>query len=218
MIPVIAIDGPAGSGKGTMARRLASHFGFAYLDTGMLYRTVAYMNYSLDELSKLSIADLQSKRRKISDKKLRTDEISMRTSVISKSTDIREKLTELQRKFIKHPPKWCKGVILDGRDIGTVIAPNAVCKLFITADIEVRAKRRFKQMCILNTNITFEDVYNNLQLRDQQDASRTVAPMQYNDSYTVIDTSVETVITSFNKAVEAVNKALKAAGIKIQVN
>lgn len=215
MIPVIAIDGPAGSGKGTMARKLASHFGFAYLDTGMLYRIVAYMNYSAEELSKLSIADLQDKRRKISDKKLRTDEISMRTSAISKSADIREKLTFLQKDFITNPPIGCKGVVLDGRDIGTVIAPNAVCKLFITANIKIRAKRRFKQMRLANANVTFQSVYDNLRMRDQQDASRPVAPMQCNDSYVVIDTSRETVTTSFNKAVTAVDKALKSAGVKI---
>ncbi|MCR5224987.1 MAG: cytidylate kinase [Alphaproteobacteria bacterium] len=215
MTPVVAIDGPAGSGKGTMARKLASHFGFVYLDTGMMYRAVAYLNLSADKLSWLSIADFMAAVRKIPDANLRTDEVSLKTSTISKQPEIRESMVRLQREFAKNPGKKYKGAILDGRDIGTVVVPDAVCKLFITADVKVRAERRFVAIKQTNKQATFDEVYENLKKRDEQDSSRNIAPMKFDESYVLVDTSKETAKESFAKVVKIVENAFAAANMKI---
>ena len=218
MTPVIAIDGPAGSGKGTMARKLASHFGFAYLDTGMLYRTVAYLNLSAEALSKLSVDALLQKAKSIPNDALRTDAVSAITSAISKKNEIREIMTRLQREFATHPGKKYKGAILDGRDIGTVVVPDAVCKLFITADLKVRAERRFKMIQRTNTDATFEEVYENLKARDNQDSTRATSPMKFDESYELIDTSKETVGESFSRIVKIAENAFAKAGMDIRMN
>ena len=151
MKPVVAIDGPAGSGKGTLARMIASHFSFIYLDTGVLYRTIAFANVSLEKLKNMSINELLDMRAKLSDNQLRSSENGVRASNIAKIPEIREMMTRLQRDFIDLYSD--KGVVLDGRDIGTVIVPDACCKLFITADLEERAKRRFVDLNDQNTSL-----------------------------------------------------------------
>lgn len=215
MTPVIAIDGPAGSGKGTMARRLASHFGFAYLDTGMMYRAVAYLNLSADKLSQLSITDFMNAVCKIPNANLRTDEVSLKTSTLSKQPKIRENMTRLQREFAGNPGEKYKGAILDGRDIGTVVVPDAVCKLFVTADVKVRAERRFAAIKQTNKQATFDEVYENLKKRDEQDSSRNIAPMKFDESYVLVDTSKETVKESFARVVKIVEDAFVKAGMKV---
>ena len=134
--PVIAIDGPSASGKGTIARLLAERLGFAYLDTGVLYRAVAYMNVSDDEIANLSIRDLLKIVSETSENVLRTDEISAKASAIAKAPNIREILTKLQREFVLNPGEKYAGSVLDGRDIATVVVPKADCKIFITCKPE----------------------------------------------------------------------------------
>ena len=208
MKPVVAIDGPAGSGKGTLARMIASHFSFIYLDTGVLYRTIAFANVSLEKLKNMSINELLDMRAKLSDNQLRSSENGVRASNIAKIPEIREMMTRLQRDFIDLYSD--KGVVLDGRDIGTVIVPDACCKLFITADLEERAKRRFVDLNDQNTS--FEEVFNDMKLRDDQDKSREIAPLTCNETYIMVDTTGQSVQESFKICREEVMKAFVDSG------
>jgi len=203
MKPVVAIDGPAGSGKGTLARMIASHFNFVYLDTGLLYRTVAFLNVSLEKIKSMKIEDLLNVADQLTDEQLRSSENSTRASNIAKMPEIRDIMTRLQRDFIGLYSD--KGIVLDGRDIGTVVVPDACCKLFITADLEERAKRRFADLNGKNT--TFEEVFNNMKSRDAQDKSRKVAPLTCDETYIVVDTTRQSVQESFQICKEEVKKA-----------
>ena len=208
MKPVVAIDGPAGSGKGTLARMIASHCSFIYLDTGVLYRTIAFANLSLEQLKSMSINELLDMRAKFSDDQLRSSENGVRASNIAKIPEIREIMTRLQRDFIDLYID--KGVVLDGRDIGTIIVPDACCKLFITADLYERAKRRFADLGDQNTS--FEEVFNNMKLRDDQDKSREIAPLTCNETYIVIDTTMQSVQESFKICREEVKRKFVNSG------
>ena len=206
MKPVVAIDGPAGSGKGTLARMIASHFSFVYLDTGLLYRTVAFLNAPLTELK--DIRKLLDITAKLTEEQLRSPENSARASDIAKNPEVRDIMTHLQRDFIQLYNE--KGVVLDGRDIGTVVVPDACCKLFVTADLKERAKRRFADL--KNENTTFDEVYNNMKLRDAQDKSRKIAPLTCDKTYIVIDTTGQSVQESFKICREEVKKAFINSG------
>ncbi len=203
MKPVVAIDGPAGSGKGTLARMIASHFSFKYLDTGVLYRTIAYLDLTLDEMKSLTIKTLLEKISELTDEQLRSDENSVKASNVAKMPEIRDIMTRLQRDFIDIYKE--QGVVLDGRDIGTVVVPDACCKLFITADLKERAKRRFDML--KDQNVTLADVYNNMKLRDDQDKSRAIAPLTFDESYIIIDTTEQSEEESFKICKEEVEKA-----------
>ncbi|MDR2067601.1 MAG: (d)CMP kinase [Holosporaceae bacterium] len=209
MKPVIAIDGPAGSGKGTIAKKLASHFNFAHLDTGMLYRVIAYLDVEADKIKELSAAKILETAREIPLSALKSDAVSLKASKIAKSPEIREIMTQLQRDFAASPGDMCDGSVLDGRDIGTVVIPDAVCKIFITASPEIRAARRFRALKRDNSQITYDEVLESLIARDKQDQSRGIAPLTLNDSYVVLDTSEETVKESFLQAIKIVKNSLK---------
>ncbi|MDR0968116.1 MAG: cytidylate kinase [Holosporaceae bacterium] len=200
--PVVAIDGPAGSGKGTIARLLADRLGFAYLDTGILYRAVAYINVGDRNLSTLSISDLLS----IPESDLRTDEISAKASEIAKLPNIREILTKLQREFVANPGEGSEGSVLDGRDIATVVVPGADYKIFVTADLEVRAKRRFDALKQANPQITYDEIYQSLAARDEQDRTRKIAPLVFTDDYVLIDTTNDSIEESLEKVARVVEK------------
>lgn len=203
MKPVVAIDGPSGSGKGTLARMIASHFNFVYLDTGLLYRTVAFFNVPLEEIRDMKIEDLLNVVGQLTEEQLRSPENSIRASNIAKLPEIRDIMTRLQRDFINLYAK--RGVVLDGRDIGTIVVPDACCKLFITADLEERAKRRFSDLDDKNT--TFEEVLDNMKRRDAQDISRKIAPLTCDETYVVIDTTGQSRQESFKICKEEVRKA-----------
>lgn len=203
MKPVVAIDGPAGSGKGTLARMIASHFNFVYLDTGLLYRTVAFLKVPFIKIKSTTVREILNTMSKLTDEQLRSDENSVRASNIAKMPEIRDIMTRLQRDFIDLHKKT--GIVLDGRDIGTVVVPDACCKLFITADLKERAKRRFEDL--KNQNISFDEVYNSMKLRDAQDKSRKIAPLTCDKTYLMIDTTRQSVEESFKICREAVRKA-----------
>lgn len=207
MKSVIAIDGPAGSGKGTLARRIASHFHFIYLDTGKLYRTVAYINKSVEELEKLSITEIIDTSENIKESELRSEKNSIRTAVLAKNLQIREIMTRLQRDFADYYKDT--GTVLDGRDIGTVVFPDAYCKLFITADLEVRARRRFEDLQKINSSVLFEDVLNQMKNRDEQDMNRTIAPLKYDESYYLVDTTKKTEEESLLQCIAIINQCSK---------
>ncbi|MDR1982243.1 MAG: (d)CMP kinase [Holosporaceae bacterium] len=206
--PIVAIDGPAGSGKGTIARMLADHFGFAYLDTGALYRIAAHANVNFDEITNLSVHDLLKIAADTPEDVLKSDIVGCKASDIAKLPHIREVMTQLQREFVANPGNEFGGSILDGRDIGTVVIPNADCKIFITADPEVRAKRRWNFLKITNPLLTYETIYQSIVARDEQDQSRKIAPLTCDESYVLLDTSADTIDMSLAKAVKIVRVAL----------
>ena len=204
--PVIAIDGPAASGKGTLARSLAEKLNFAHMDTGALYRAAAFelidTGLSLnDEKDAVDAAQIMAKRVKnaaspseiLSNIHLREDRVSLQASKIAAYPRVRKILSKLQCDFMQNPGNGPKGLyvgaILDGRDIGTVIAPSAPLKLFVTASVEVRAKRRLKELQSKGLAVTYEAVLKDMRERDTRDAERTTAPMKPADDAVIIDSS-----------------------------
>lgn len=186
--PVIAVDGPAASGKGTIARALAAHFNLPHMDTGLLYRAVA-LNLTRfggdpgSEFEAMRASDLSSVS--LDDPELRSEFVGSIASRISAYRSVREKLLERQRRFAGQPG----GAVLDGRDIGTVIAPQADVKLFVTASVEVRARRRVAELLTRGIPAHFEDVLIDLKARDERDSGRDAAPLTRAPDALVLDTS-----------------------------
>ena len=199
----IAIDGPAGSGKSTMAKRLAAELGYRYVDTGAIYRTVAYFF----DLWGVSPKDIDGIRRYIDELNIdieydedglqhmimngmdvtadiRTQDISQKASLISAHAIVRDMLLDMQRDVAKK-----HNVIMDGRDIGTVVLPRAQVKIFLTASAEVRAQRRFQELQAKGKKDTFDQVLKELQKRDYQDSHREIAPLKQAKDAVVVDTS-----------------------------
>ena len=186
--PVIAVDGPAASGKGTIARALAAHFGLPHMDTGLLYRAVALNLWRwggdpASEFEALRAADMLSIDP--ADDELRSEPVSRIASSISAYPSVRAALLERQQDFAGQPG----GAVLDGRDIGTVIAPGADVKLFVTASPEVRAQRRVRELLERGMPGHYEDVLADIRARDARDASRPIAPLKPAPDATILDTS-----------------------------
>ena len=186
--PVIAVDGPAASGKGTIARALADHFGLPHMDTGLLYRAVALNLWRwggdpASEFEALRAADMLSIDP--ADDELRSEPVSRIASSISAYPSVRAALLERQQDFAGQPG----GAVLDGRDIGTVIAPGADVKLFVTASPEVRAQRRVRELLERGMPGHYEDVLADIRARDARDASRPIAPLKPAPDATILDTS-----------------------------
>lgn len=178
----VAIDGPAAAGKGTISRALAARFGFAHLDTGLLYRAVG--RRMLDGTPAV-IAASTLRLRDISRTDLRTPEVSEAASQVAAIAEVREALVTFQRDFSRREG----GAVLDGRDIGTVICPNADVKLFVTASAEVRAERRWRELIADGYNITVGQVLTDVRARDDRDSNRKDAPMRAAEDALVLDTS-----------------------------
>ena len=199
---IIAIDGPAGSGKSTVAKLVAKRLGCIYLDTGAIYRSLGYLalKNGVDmengpELARLaSTMELQfsgdpTNQRVILNgedvtEKIRTEEIGMAASKVSRHPEVRAALLQLQRDFAE---KGC--LVAEGRDTGTVVFPNAHVKVFLTASPEVRARRRYNELLQKGVKISFEEVLESVKKRDAQDSSRKVAPLKPADDAVIIDTS-----------------------------
>ncbi len=183
--PVVAIDGTAGSGKGTLARNLAEKLNFDHLDTGILYRIYAFENQEKQgNIESINLDKWLKNDQKLA--QLRTEEISKIASIISQKKEVRDQLIEIQRKFADNPPGK-NGSIIDGRDIGTVITPDAEIKFFIDANVEIRALRRIKQLN-LNTEESKETLKNMIE-RDNQDIKRQISPLRRAKDCFCIDTS-----------------------------
>ena len=185
--PVIAIDGTAGSGKGTLANNLSKKLDFDHLDTGLLYRIYAFE--SIDEgnrkqLTKINFNEWLTNNEKLDC--LRSEKISKLASQISQSTEVRESLVNYQRNFANNPPKG-RGSIIDGRDIGTVIIPNAEVKFFIDADVEIRASRRNQQLKL--GSLEYSNTCENMRKRDFLDSQRDISPLMPAVDSFKIDTS-----------------------------
>lgn len=186
---VIAIDGPAASGKGTLARRMAEYFDLAYLDTGSLYRAVGMkMVYAGQEPSDRKAALAAAKSIEVNDlanPRLRQERIGQAASVVSAYPEVRQALLDFQREFSRSG----NGAVLDGRDIGTVVCPDADFKFFITATLYARAKRRHRELSGQGIEVVFESVLADLRERDERDEKRDVAPLKPADDAFIIDTS-----------------------------
>ena len=185
---MIAVDGPAASGKGTIARALASHFALPHLDTGLLYRAVALNLFRFggdpgSEFEAMRACDITSVS--LDDPDLRSEVVGSIASRISAYPSVREKLLDRQRRFAGQ----AGGAVLDGRDIGTVIAPGADVKLFVTASVEVRARRRLAELLSRGMATHLEDVVIDLKARDARDSSRSAAPLAQADDAMLLDTS-----------------------------
>jgi cytidylate kinase len=204
---VIAVDGPAASGKGTVAAALARHFALPYLDTGLLYRAVGVGVQDLggdlaDEATAARVAqDLEPKA--LDNPLLRTRGAGEAASRVAVYAGVRAALLDFQRAFAAQ----ASGAVLDGRDIGTVIAPHATAKLFVTARPEVRAERRWKQLSGQGETVSFEDVLADIRLRDSRDSGRAAAPLAQAHDAALLETSEMTIDTAFREALRLVEQA-----------
>lgn len=186
----IAIDGPTASGKGTLARKLADALGFACLDTGLLYRAVGMALKrqgftASDEAQAIAAAQALNVDQVMDDDELRSAEAGQWASQVSVIPGVRQALLEFQRSFAAQPP----GAVLDGRDIGTVICPDAPVKLYITASAEVRAERRYKELLSRGQDKSYADVLADIKARDDRDMNRAIAPLKPAGDAVMIDTS-----------------------------
>lgn len=222
MIYSIAIDGPAGAGKSTIAKGLAAKLGFTYVDTGAMYRAIAFWFLSheikiedeekiaenIDDISiyidyKNGIQQLFLNGENITNK-LREEEVGKGASIVSKYACVRNKLVELQQKIAQE-----KSVIMDGRDIGTKVLPNASLKIFMTADAQVRARRRFEELCLKDDDCDYNTILKDIQERDYADENRVISPLKPAQDAIIIDTShlsaeevIEKIFTLFDEKVK----------------
>ncbi|MEC7958482.1 MAG: (d)CMP kinase [Pseudomonadota bacterium] len=189
---IVAIDGAAGTGKGTIAKGISKEFDFSYFDTGIIYRGLALKTISKygkdfikkDAISEANIFDINS----VNESEIRNPLIDKYSSIIASIPEVRNIVVNIQRNFSKKS-KGYKGIVVDGRDIGTVIFPNANLKLFISASLEERAKRRFSDFLDKNEKISYNEVIKQLQKRDQRDMERSVAPLVAAKDAHLIDTT-----------------------------
>ncbi len=208
---IIAVDGPTASGKGTLARRLAEHYALPYLDTGLLYRAVGRQVFldggnpdtGGDALAATSFPDTL-----LSDPHLRSEETGGYASRVSVHPSVRQALFERQRTFAEQPG----GAVLDGRDIGTVIAPDADVKLFVTASVEARSQRRWKEMRERGLDVPLDAIAADIAARDERDMGRKDAPLRAAADAFVIETSAMTREAALAAAIEAVEVARGGAG------
>lgn len=202
---IIAIDGPAGSGKGTLAKKLAAHFGFAHLDTGLLYRAVGMAVLRAgDSPDDAAAAERTAKTldpAAFADPALRGDEAANAASKVSAIPGVRAALLDFQRTFAAHPPGGLKGAVLDGRDVGTVVCPAADVKLFLVATPEVRAERRVKELRERGIEAIYARVLRDMNERDARDQARAVAPLTPARDALVLDTSSLDADAVFDRAI-----------------
>lgn len=200
---VIAVDGPAAAGKGTLGRKLAVHYGLAYLDTGSLYRAVASrLLRAGSELTEpaataaargLEAADLE-------DERLRDEATAEVASIVAAMPGVRRALVQYQRAFAADPPDGAKGAVLDGRDIGTVVCPDAEVKLFVTASIEARAGRRHAELRARGADVSLAEVRADLERRDARDRERRISPLRPAVDARLLETSNLDIEASFQAA------------------
>ena len=190
---MIAIDGPAGAGKGTLANHLAHIYHLSHLDTGLLYRAVALKMVEggedfADKKAAIKAA-LSLQATDLKNSSLRDETIGSMASEIASIPEIRTILLNLQRDFAKTPSRGKQGVVLDGRDIGLVVLPEALCKIYVTASPEVRAKRRLKELHQMGIDSIYEATLEDIKVRDARDKMRKVSPLRPAEDAFILDTS-----------------------------
>ena len=199
---VIAIDGTAASGKGTISKKVAQNYSIPHLDTGLLYRFVGYKVLKgfdpVGAADQLNMAELEALD-------LKTIKVSNAASEVAKNPSVRAKLLEFQRSFASQPG----GAVLDGRDIGTVICPNADIKFFISASVEIRARRRYEELLGLGHSISLKKVLKDIQERDERDSNRRVSPLVPALDAKKIDTSDMTIAEVYESVTKVIESKLK---------
>ncbi len=217
----IALDGPAGAGKSTVAKMAAKELGFIYVDTGALYRAVGIMfirkgistelNCDVEEILKeinVDIKFINGEQRVFLNGEdvsevIRTPEASMMASAVSAKPPVRAFLLEMQRKLARE-----NNVLMDGRDIGTVVLPNATVKMFVTATAEERANRRYKELTEKGMSVEYKDVYDDIVKRDYNDSHREIAPLKPAEDSIIFDTTGNTLEESVEKALKIIKERL----------
>lgn len=210
---VIAIDGPAAAGKGTLARKLSSHYGFAYLDTGSLYRAVgqAVRDQGLDPsnaeaaLKAAQTLDVS----KIDERAIRTREAGEAASVVAVMQPVRDAILQFQRDFASNPPGGLAGAVLDGRDIGTVVCPQADVKIYVTASPEIRAHRRWLELKTSGSDVSEAQVLEDTRERDRRDSGRATSPMRPAEDAHLLDTTNLSIEAAFGEAVRIIDKSMR---------
>ena len=200
---IVAIDGPAAAGKGTLARALAARFGYAYLDTGSLYRAVAVRlrraGMPPDDASAVAAARAVTAD-DCADPMLRDEESGRLASEVAAIAAVRTALLDYQRQFARHPPGDARGAVLDGRDIGTVVCPDADVKIFVTASIEERARRRAREIEARGAVVDAAAIRTDMAARDARDASRAAAPLRRAPDADLLDTTKLDIDSAFAAA------------------
>ena len=209
----VAIDSPAAAGAGTQAELISKYFNLFYLDTGKIYRLIA--NIKLTQPRKFSHSLIKNKMsklnlRSLNNKKLLSDKVGTMASVIAKDKKIRKLVHSFQIKSAYHPPKKYNGSCLDGRDITYKIIPDADFKFFITANVKIRAIRRYKELKRLNDKISLNDVLKSIKKRDKNDYNRKISPLMRTEDSILINTSNLTKRSCFLKIKQIMNRKLKA--------
>lgn len=205
---IIAIDGPAASGKGTLARQIADHYQLHYLDTGALYRAVGWQVLARKQDPRDETAAIAAARDldigKLDDAELRSAGAGEAASIVAAMPAVRAEILNLQRRFAEQPP----GAVLDGRDIGTVVCPDADVKLFVVADLETRAERRWLELQARGAAASKAEVLDMIKTRDQRDQTRDTAPLVKADDAHLLDTSKLDIEAAFQAAVEIIDRSL----------
>ena len=213
---VVAIDGPAASGKGTLARRLAGHFGLAHLDTGKLYRATGFLVLAENgDPPDPALAEAAARRVEptlLDDPRLLGETVAQASSVVAAIPAVRAALLAFQRDFAANPPGSARGAVLDGRDIGTAVCPDAAVKLFVTASPEERAARRLRELRERGMAAIYEDVLQDMKERDARDSERRVAPLAAAPDAVTLDTTGLDADQVFELASEIIARALAAHG------
>lgn len=209
---IIAVDGPAASGKGTIARALARHYGLPHLDTGLLYRAVAasvLRNDLTPEREADAVACCDFEDALFNDPWLRSDEVGRVASIVSAHPLVRSSLFQRQRRFAQQPG----GAVLDGRDIGTVIAPDADAKLFVKATPAIRARRRHADLRAQGSLASYDKVLADIRARDDRDSRRGVAPLTQAPDAALLDTSFLSIDAAVQRAIALVEARTAAKAI-----
>ena len=209
---IIAIDGPAASGKGTLGKRLAAHYGLAHLDTGLIYRAVAKAlidaGQSPSDVKAAAAAAKALDPSHFDEVALKAHSISEAASIVSAIPEVREALLAFQREFAARPP----GAVLDGRDIGTVICPNADVKIYVTATPDVRARRRVAEYRAQGRNIDEAAVLADIRTRDDRDQNRTIAPLKRASDAYLLDTTHLDIDAAIRAAIDIVEASRAGRG------
>jgi len=209
---IITIDGPAASGKGTIARRVAEHYGLPHLDTGLLYRGVAVRlldrGHALDDVKAAIAAALELDIDLLDAERLRARSVGEAASRVAVFPEVRTALLKLQKDFARRP----EGAVLDGRDTGTVIAPEADVKIFVTASAEMRARRRFRELAAKGGEMTLDAVLAAIRERDRRDSERAIAPLKAAPDAVLLDTTDLDIEAAFRAALSIVEVARAGRG------
>ncbi|HSH63144.1 (d)CMP kinase [Methyloceanibacter sp.] len=209
---IIAIDGPAASGKGTLAKRVAAHYGLHHLDTGRLYRAVARDTLAAGGDPSDAGAALAAARaldaKSLDDPDLRTPELGEAASLVAWHPEVRKTLLAYQRAFARRKP----GAVIDGRDIGTIVCPDADVKLFVTATPEERARRRYREFKDDGIDVTEKEVLADILARDTRDENRAVAPLRQPEDAVLLDTTNLAIDAAFRAAISLIDAAMGRAG------